>query len=804
MALAAARVQTTIKIDAQDSASKAIERVNKGLGRTGKEAKKVAKDTAKLDRNFSDMNDTAGQGAKDTKEGLEGVREVLGGISPELGTIATGFGGIEKLTKALPGPLGIAAAAVVGVAGGAFLLHKHLTESDAKAKSLGGKRFDEMRESLDASVDGAVALSQALDNLNNKGLTPSAELLRTIRERAEEMGLEGEDAMVAYVQAIDKGGDSLKDFEAKFGKIIKQHREVADLARAQGLDIVAIGLEKAESATVKINKNLKTQAKIQAAIDAERSVASGLRDKIEEATARDRLGLQDELAAVHGKIISLRVQDTTATEENKELAKQIKLRNEVATRQKATASEIAVLRARIAATDDADLKTIRQQELVMAQVVDIDQRRKDLKATSWGLTKAELTLERQKLDVLQLQIAAQDQARRKAEEARKKAEKAAKAAKWRARLKARAAAEKAVIDERNKQAARSIKLIEDSNARDDRISADLAQAQIDRSRSIAEARIDAAVRAGDVERADRLQGLQDIEDATNAEKAIRARFALETAKVNAESRQHAELTKQMDLEVAQVKADLEAKDAARAVARRERTRRQVQDAVSYLAQVGAAIGPLDSVMGNVAVAAAKAGPAIAKLATEGAKAAPAAIQAFGQIGSSFVDAELARVNAATQSAAEIAAAKATEAGDTEKAKEIMASAEAEMADEKEKAEKRKAGIMALVSAAQAVFMFSTGNLPGAAAAGAAAALYASIAGGAVGAVQPGGGAGTTAGTVAGGGAAGGAAGGGGGGSVINVNFQRGFVIGTEQTIGRTVQGAVRSLGTTGYAAKAGV
>jgi len=807
MAIAAARVQTTIKIDAQDSASKAIERVNKGLGRTGKEAKKVAKDTAKLDRNFSDMNDTAGQGAKDTKEGLEGVREVLGGISPELGTIATGFGGIEKLTKALPGPLGIAAAAVVGVAGGAFLLHKRLSEATAKARELGGTGFAEVRDQLDASVDGAVKLTQAMDDLSNKALRPSIGLLREIRDRAESMGLDGEEAMTAYVEAINKGGDAIKDFGRKFGPVISQAETLVDIAKRLSIDVDLLGIQKTLTTAGKLKKNLEDQQKVRQAIAAEEERIGKLRTTVDHSTEisrKRRLQLTGEIAVVEAKLDKgsraelRRLEDATV-----QLNVNMEARRRSAELQREDATAIALLKAQQAATDNDAIKAQIQTQINAVQLAGVERQRRVIKSGILDLSKSEALIEGAKLKIIQAQIRAGDLTRREAAAAKAEALRKKRRAKHLAAVKKRRAAEKAASDEQRKLLIENRKILDDITDRDDRISADLAGAKVERAKSIADARIASALEAGDVERAEGLQRQQDVEEATNAEKAIRAKFAKELAKVNAESRQHIELTKQRELELAQVRADLEEKDAARAVARRERTRKQVQDAVQYLAEVGAAIGPLDSAMGNVAVAAAKAGPAIAKLAIEGKKAAPAAIQAFGQIGSSFVDAELARVNAATQSAAEIAAAKATEAGDTEKAKQIMAQAETEMADEKEKAEKRKAGIMALVSAAQAVFFAASGNWPGAAASAAAAGLYGAIAGGAMGAVQPGGGAGTTAGTVAGAGAAGGAAGGG-GGNVVNVNFQRGFVIGTEQTVGRTVQGAVRSLATTGYAAKAGV
>ena len=123
----------------------------------------------------------------------------------------------------------------------------------------------------------------------------------------------------------------------------------------------------------------------------------------------------------------------------------------------------------------------------------------------------------------------------------------------------------------------------------------------------------------------------------------------------------------------------------------------------------------------------------------------------------------------------------------------------------EAAERRKAGILALVSAATAALEFARKNYAGAAAAGAAAVQYAAIAGGAVSRVKSGAataGAGATTGTgetltTA-------AADTGASTAAINVSFGSGFVIGTQQQIGQAIAGSLRSLRTTGLATAGGV
>tara|TARA_R110000824_G_scaffold54123_7_gene149524 strand:- start:5470 stop:7716 length:2247 start_codon:yes stop_codon:yes gene_type:complete len=132
--------------------------------------------------------------------------------------------------------------------------------------------------------------------------------------------------------------------------------------------------------------------------------------------------------------------------------------------------------------------------------------------------------------------------------------------------------------------------------------------------------------------------------------------------------------------------------------------------------------------------------------------------------------------------------------------------EAERAKAVESAERKKAAVLALMSAAQAFMMFGT-NPAGSAAAAAAAVLYAGVAGGAIKTGSAGGGGGmASTGATTGGGSAMSTAAADTAPSTgaINVNFGAGFVFGTKQQVGRAVAGSLRSLQTTGLATAGGV
>jgi len=225
------------------------------------------------------------------------------------------------------------------------------------------------------------------------------------------------------------------------------------------------------------------------------------------------------------------------------------------------------------------------------------------------------------------------------------------------------------------------------------------------------------------------------------------------------------------------------------------------DAIARFAAVQGQIGQLDSTLANTFAAL----PGIAGAALEATKgklenyikATEIASQALG----GFVDAEKARYaeRLTVEEQAALAAAKTEEERTA-----IQAKYEAKRAKNVEDSERRKAAILALTSAAQAALFFALGQPVQAAAAAVAAAGFAAVAGGLV---KRTGGASAGAGASTGGGAATSTATADAAPSTqgnVVVNFQGGFVIGTQQQLGQAIAGSLKSLQTTGLATAGGV
>ena len=230
-------------------------------------------------------------------------------------------------------------------------------------------------------------------------------------------------------------------------------------------------------------------------------------------------------------------------------------------------------------------------------------------------------------------------------------------------------------------------------------------------------------------------------------------------------------------------------------------RARFDDAIARFAAVQGQIGQLDSTLANTFSTL----PAFLGATLEAAKGQlenyVKATEQAGQALGGFVDAEKARY--AERLSVEEQAALATAKTEEERTA-IQAKYEAKRAKNVEDSERRKAAILALTSAAQAALFFATGQIPQAVAATAAAAGFAAVAGGLV---KRTGGASAGAGASTGGGAATSTATADAAPSTqgnVVVNFQGGFVIGTQQQLGQAIAGSLKSLQTTGLATAGGV
>jgi hypothetical protein len=216
-AYAAAKVETKIVITGENNAKAAVAEARDGL-------------------------EGMGEGAGNAEKGLRGVKDILAGqLQGPLQQASDLFGGIEAITQALPGTIGLVAAGITAAAAGAYLLYKHVSETNAKLENLGDKSTRALADQLNVSVDQAIKLQQALEDVPDK-LRPATALLDVVRQRAESMGKDGAAAATKFAEALGKGPEALKAFEREFGRLSAASAALPDVAARLGLNAEALGI----------------------------------------------------------------------------------------------------------------------------------------------------------------------------------------------------------------------------------------------------------------------------------------------------------------------------------------------------------------------------------------------------------------------------------------------------------------------------------------------------------------------------------------------------------------------------------
>ena len=239
---AAARVETRIVLQGEGNAAKAVADVRRGLDGLDASAATAGKGAAAAGSAVEAFAKAGTQTAQRGGAAFAGLAAVLGGsVVPELAKAGQSLTAAGAAANILPGPIGLAAAAVAALALGAFELKKHFDEVAAKVANLGSGGTRELAERLSLSVDEAIKLEQALGELPAV-LRPTEALLNVIRLRAESMGKEGGDAVAKFAEALAKGPEALKAFEQEFGRLSTVSAKLPDVTARLGLSREALGI----------------------------------------------------------------------------------------------------------------------------------------------------------------------------------------------------------------------------------------------------------------------------------------------------------------------------------------------------------------------------------------------------------------------------------------------------------------------------------------------------------------------------------------------------------------------------------
>lgn len=847
--MAESRVQLTIGVDASGNASKVVKETRDELDAMGQSAQRAQSGTAGfaqiMQQSFSRLG-----------AAFSGINAVLGSqTDPLIQKLGQGLTAAGAVANVIPGPIGVATAAVAGLATAAFAFKKEMDESDAKVAYLGDKSTLNLKDKLDITVDSAIALQRALAD-TPKALQATESELAAVQARAKNVTKDSENAAAELAKAFAAGPKAVQDFQDKFGRFAADAQRLPDIAKRFGLTKEAQGIADAQAdATSRLRAStdelLLTEQKRElsagALADKQREVSSAhgvqrqeleaqavslqqqtteLQSQVEllarrQAAAQAALDREQKAAKVakdnadyvagQDQGIAL-VKANIAREESKiplELDKQSRKRQELvvwSAKQQLIQQQIALVQENIASGVKSEVQGRIELANLEAEANKLiaDQQAKQVKAISSGPTKAQrLDAEKQ----AQLAVLQASQKQLEADVARN------------ANRDDQLAAETKLNDVRQQ----TIKLEEEIAKRQA-----AAEATTDKGRA-------ARLKAIEIETANKQQELIDAENKKSVDFYTKANQLELEAKKNttaqldslekARSASHiAELQSRGKFdEIALAQQDAAASayfatidkinaDADAALAKAEgnqvaiaeinrgRLAALAQSSEAYAATISASFDKaFESSLKAIDDTSAKIDSIVGAAAqkTPLAEVSKSLVGVSGNLQKSAKSWQAYSAAANSNDVDAMAKAQGSLGGALEGTIEASGAAAAALVED----EKTKAGILALTEAAASAASFATGNIVGGTSHAIAAGIYAGVAGGVIPSTSSstggsaGGGATTGGGEVAG--TAGAAAAS--GGAVTQVfNFNRGFVFGTSQEVAKGMSSTLRNVSGTGY------
>ena len=241
-----ANVQQVITITGVDNASDAIAKAKGSL--KGLEAQAVATGVAT----------TSGLDAGKVQQTTQRMGGAFSALAGAMGPTAAGIAEIGKSATALgstaailPGPLGLAAAAVVGLAFGAKMLLDNMAQAAAKVRLLYSPDTRKLGDDLKFSADQTQVLHQALTSLGPNAIAPSAAILKQVVDNANEMGTDPADAVKKFIDAWKTGPQAVAAVQAEIGRLNVTLQTSSEVWRSVGFNPSELGLD----ATVDALKN---------------------------------------------------------------------------------------------------------------------------------------------------------------------------------------------------------------------------------------------------------------------------------------------------------------------------------------------------------------------------------------------------------------------------------------------------------------------------------------------------------------------------------------------------------------------
>jgi len=207
MALSQARLEAVFEISATDKSARVLDKANKRLDSLGKRAGKVSKQTAEFGEGFAKAGDQVASRAGRLSTTLSSLGDFAGANERKFRQASEAAGAFDDVLMLLPGPIGIAAAAVAGLTTVLVLQSKEAERNKrALEASFGGKLLSDVQQlqkRFDLSTEAAIELGNALEATGGTAQNVAGDLGFAVRQ-AERLGKEGSAGAIKFANALSK------------------------------------------------------------------------------------------------------------------------------------------------------------------------------------------------------------------------------------------------------------------------------------------------------------------------------------------------------------------------------------------------------------------------------------------------------------------------------------------------------------------------------------------------------------------------------------------------------------------------
>ena len=199
------RVEARFEIVGDDKSSKALKAAKSNMADVRKEMRSTAKASGDLGDSFADAGDQSAQKAGKLSTALSSLGDFAGHSEGQFRSASEAAGAFDDVLTVMPGPIGLAAGAVIGLTTVLYLNAKASREATEKLTQAFGpevaERLNEIRDKLDVSSEAMIEYQKAIVDTDRTAFLLDGQLKKVVAD-AEAIGEDGSEAIKRFAAEL--------------------------------------------------------------------------------------------------------------------------------------------------------------------------------------------------------------------------------------------------------------------------------------------------------------------------------------------------------------------------------------------------------------------------------------------------------------------------------------------------------------------------------------------------------------------------------------------------------------------------